>query len=1054
MTQYSLVQLAEILKITRQRLANILEHHTVEGIVFRGNRYIIPTQSVSKVKEILGYSEDFNEDEYEELEAISEKLLEAAQFMPNRHYIVDKIKKYRIPTLSHLGKTYIHKEKSKYLIESIINERTTPGGFYPVKDISEKTGLSINTITRLAKENKITSLFKVINGTKVRLALLSDVKYIIKQINKTEAFSEELNEDYITINQAAEMIGYNNGLIHAMISDGFFKDVEKDLHGIKIHICEIQHFIKEGFSNITQITEKLGVWNNTIRKVLRENIIDGVFVLSRGMYLIPERAIPEIKRLCNYTDNFNADDHLNLSQIINEIHEKGFRKIYYTELLNYIKRYKIHSIKHLNNRYLSKEDAEKLIQKLTEERTIPVGFIVAREAAVKANISLDALLDWAKNGKVESADRIIDSTKQKVVKWSDVERHLNLDSSFPEDHETISIKEASKLLDISSHSVYGFIKKGKLKAWRGIYGYAVSLESINELLDARQAPSEPFSRDKAVSTLKHYIETLETPEDLNITKSLFIDFMTIKINAAQGRDRNIKVNAGNLKNMYKVILRKCSDQIYNEEQFKHLITDNTIPDYVKKLLVQFFNYSCKKKGVVLNKEYVFQEKYHKKNPLENDDCYTPKVYNLYETYVKDIEYHISKAISSRHHANMWVYTIMLLTDCWRPGDIICEMPNFDIEATGISSFDWFENNKLSEEQCALIITQLHLKIKFSDTGKTNADLILLVIPELEMPLSYALIISELHRRSIKEWEINQKKTLLGSFWTGDSDDTAKYLTSIRNAHLKFFEKYPLLGEEFSAKKLNSSTMTYLFFHLVENGDHDASIAVNFPQQARSHTDPSNTTPYIKLSNKDGPIDRVAVNLFKRGLFGWTYNFMVQYVTEGLCIAQSLEERSMTIDNLRNEMSLSELEQWAQLLSEIRDRKQTTVQRLMKLEKLELQQLIVRIYMGKMPSKDGYGQCLSYPECPFSQRSKCLGCHDFIPHFQILAEASNEFRRLIKSLTEANSEANLKRDSLFLINVLVILNEACTAFGKDKVNSYLPELERRASLQSISAKLRT
>jgi hypothetical protein len=396
---------------------------------------------------------------------------------------------------------------------------------------------------------------------------------------------------------------------------------------------------------------------------------------------------------------------------------------------------------------------------------------------------------------------------------------------------------------------------------------------------------------------------------------------------------------------------------------------------------------------------------------------------------------------------------MLHTDCWRPGDIICEMPSFELDELNINSFDWFNTNQISDKHCLLILSQLHLKLKFSRTGKTDADLMLLVIPEMVKPLSHAIIISEIHRKKVNQWELPEKKSLLGTFWTGDSPETIVYMTSIRAYHLKFFDKYPELGEQFSPSKFNNSTMTYLYCHSVEAGDVDTTMAIDYSKQARSHDDVNTSAGYIKLSNKDGTIDRVSINLFKRGHFGWQYNFMVNHVSKKLSIPQTLEERTKTIVDLSREFKPSELEEWASALMQINNQQTTTVQRIMKLDKNSLQQLIIKIYTGKMPSKDSCGQCLINPDCIFPQKTKCIGCPEFIPQFQVLREASNEFHRLILSLTTARNEANFRRDSRFLLNVLLLLDEALKAFGSGVVEAYLPLSARKSALRSISSKLR-
>jgi hypothetical protein len=53
----------------------------------------------------------------------------------------------------------------------------------------------------------------------------------------------------------------------------------------------------------------------------------------------------------------------------------------------------------------------------------------------------------------------------------------------------------------------------------------------------------------------------------------------------------------------------------------------------------------------------------------------------------------------------------------------------------------------------------------------------------------------------------------------------------------------------------------------------------------------------------------------------------------------------------------------------------------------------------------------------------------------------------------HTDAILKRDTVFLFNVLLLFNEAAETFGNDTVNGFLPSEERMIAIYSIADKLK-
>lgn len=317
-----------------------------------------------------------------------------------------------------------------------------------------------------------------------------------------------------------------------------------------------------------------------------------------------------------------------------------------------------------------------------------------------------------------------------------------------------------------------------------------------------------------------------------------------------------------------------------------------------------------------------------------------------------------------------------------------------------------------------------------------------MIPELEESIATAAVICELHSRDVPSGNVVQKSFLLGTFFEGITPEKLKTSSSGRATHMKYFATDELLKRtKFSSHKLCKSTMTYVYFYVSEKGEagdiDTRNQAEKLLSQGRSHQHGNSVIPYVVFSNNDGSMDTVSINLFRRGHFGWLYNTMISHVESSLSIQQSMERRTESIEELRDEFSLRELETWAEGILQNKKNKEFVVRRLMKMSRDELIEEVVKIYKCEKPSRDGLGQCFAFPDCRFPEKSSCIGCPEFIPQYQLLKEAHSEFLRLTENIRNNMSEALRLRDSMFLYRLYIIIGEAVNAFGSEKVNAYIP-----------------
>ncbi|MEM5658001.1 hypothetical protein AAHB50_15075 [Bacillus toyonensis] len=223
--------------------------------------------------------------------------------------------------------------------------------------------------------------------------------------------------------------------------------------------------------------------------------------------------------------------------------------------------------------------------------------------------------------------------------------------------------------------------------------------------------------------------------------------------------------------------------------------------------------------------------------------------------------------------------------------------------------------------------------------------------------------------------------------------------------------------------MNRSTMTYLFYSILEEDGEDADLALEITKTL-DHTKIQIQLLFtFKPKNKDGSINRVSVNLLNRGMFGWLYNYILLRLKEDIQNGQTIEERTDTIKELRNSISPIELEKWAIFLQNIHTNKNRVIDEIKHLPIEELKTLAIKLFTNQMPSKEKTGQCLVYPNCKRKNLKTCYSCEYFIPEKMVLIEAISELKRLTSSLENTNYDAIRKRDSFFLLNIILLIDRS-------------------------------
>jgi excisionase family DNA binding protein len=991
----SIKETAELLGMVESTLSKKLHSFSLKGILNENNRVWIPLSSITELKKSLNYNDQFDKGTYYSTAEVAKKFNENG-LKVKRTDVSNWIKKGKVTTIMHMGYRYIHENDLHPFIDEIKNERAIPAGYCTLEEAANILEMHRQTISKWASQGEIESIQIILNGywqTLVKKDLLKVVKKKMR-INMLKNFA---HVDIDKISENAKKNKNNNG------------NKQDDIGSLSL----------DNYLEVKNAVKLLGIKNNTLWTFLRNGKFPSAVKIKNKWYISKEEILSYKKKTITRneipskvtTEISSLDGYLTILEVSNQI---NLSKSRISALLP--KNVFPNAIKVHNKWFIPEDDILSYLEKQNSQYTL--------------------------NKEIQQLQ------KSKLI------QEKNKQLNYYKQQGYLTTREVARELNISIFGVIALINSGKLRdAIKPGKTWLIPESSLIEYKKQKENNKISITKPDMINELNQFINSVQGKKHLKETIRLYSDFTMTRLNATNGRINNVRRVFNHIKKLFSDIIINLEVEIYElqNKDIEAVLKNSSYSNPIRELYLKFLKETFLIKGKKLDKEYVLSRKGKKSDADIDSERYSPDVYYLFEQHVKDIEKHISTAIEGRQYANMWVLTTMLLTNAWRPSDIIFEMPHVDIEVINVLEFGWFKKNRLSPEQCQLIVNQLYLKLNNAEVSKTNADLHFLVAPDMVKCLAYACVISELHCRTLQDdvTLYDKEHLLLGTFVSGVTENPN---TSGTTTHKKFFEGNPELTP-FSSKKLHNSTMTYLFLDISED-EEESELALEVIQWARSHEDINVTAGYIKLTNKDGTLNSVSINLFKRGHFGWLYNYMVQLAFSNTGIHQSYEERTNTIEDLKKEYTPIQLEAWAKTLLDYKNRKESVVKRLYKMDTEQLKEIVLKIYKGKMPSRDGCGQCLSFPNCHFANRKTCIGCIDFIPQLQqVLIEAKEEFYRLIDSMKNYHTDAILQRDTVFLFNVLLLFNEAAETFGNDTVNGFLSSEERKNAIYSIADKLK-
>jgi hypothetical protein len=616
-------------------------------------------------------------------------------------------------------------------------------------------------------------------------------------------------------------------------------------------------------------------------------------------------------------------------------------------------------------------------------------------------------------------------------------------------HKTyLNDKEARELLEVHQNTLTSLLKKGTFPNYidHPHQNFIPKEDIIAYQNKLRNGRNKTYDKKQALLDIQSHVNAVPVTNSCQETLKLYKEFSEITIQKINTQPKYLRAKVNHLNKFLNKLLEDYGNNpLFNKDIF---LLDNEELEIVKKnmseiqyiymLFSSFLKYCYNKKGIKPSKTFSFTFEKERKGEKE---IYSPKEFYDFYNYILEMDNHIEKSLVNDYHANMWVYSIVLMTDAWRASDIIYGMPHISIEDIGVTSFEWFSTNRLSNKQGQALINQLYIQLRRDVTGKTGAFLNFIVETNLVVPLAHALIISELHRRKYDNEFLLQTFVSKTSFKSVSTNGT--------KGHREFINESPL--SKFLSRKLTRSVMTYLYHSVAEDLEGDADIALDINKHIRSHKRSNATEIYVQTTNKDGHIDQVSLQLFRRGQFGWLYNYLLMLAFQKEENKPTLEERTQQIESLRKEYpSPKDIESLGsffyhknnispfkiyngdmpRVIEDIVKKRSTLVSQLLNLPRAEIRNKLYKLAGNEMPSKNENAQCYVFPKCEYPNLRNCYTCEYVIPKHRLLIELKSEFNRVIDTIQSSKNENIIKKESMFLASIMLLVSEAIDAYGEN------------------------
>lgn len=511
------------------------------------------------------------------------------------------------------------------------------------------------------------------------------------------------------------------------------------------------------------------------------------------------------------------------------------------------------------------------------------------------------------------------------------------------------------------------------------------------------------------------------------TLSLMRGYYKIKVNnsASSNRDKVAKEYVSILYDFYKCLSKNLA--LYSIGEVKELLENN--PAFAKsKVLIQFIEYVRNE-----NKEFLpALTEFRLQASNEKLDCegilYSPEEFSSIYDAAIDVSRHVINAYNDFTYAQYWLVILLLLTNFIREIDIF-NTPIIDYPYS--FAWDYFKNNQIHLHEAQAICNHFELNVSNIRISKNNEKKTVHFLQDQIEAVAVAIIICNDHA----------KKKALPKLFSMRSIDSKRI--------------YAKLGEPFY--NIGNRKMNYTLATFFEDVGNKANIyrksVYSFLSYMRGHRmstplSPSDTTLlYIKAANSDTSATEISYHTVSRGIFGWLYHMMLDYVGETF---SSLDEETERIINLQEKYNPNNIEQLSDYLMHEKIVRMNVLKMLNSFSKGDIKLFLQDI--GTPITIKGAKEfpCIFGRNCP-KACSDCAYCEYSIKTVHSLLVYRDEIERILSVLNTTNSTYEIKKNMYLLFKILIVIKDFKHEFDdvdKDYINAFIDIKEIKARMDLL------
>ena len=571
------------------------------------------------------------------------------------------------------------------------------------------------------------------------------------------------------------------------------------------------------------------------------------------------------------------------------------------------------------------------------------------------------------------------------------------------------------------------------------------IENYKMALEQTTLPNKLFI--KAIKELN-----IKLPSSSSKTEDIWLKFISAKLLQCKGNSFTLKKSFVKYITVTEFLMENLlNSELFNlsSEEINFTFLNKMTPHNYQEVIYGFLKNMAANMDVKYNM-YNIVNVHEQKRKRNAENPKTKASFSVEEfltllNFVTDISLHKKRAFEDRkrplsngakyrNYESVWLYVILHLNNGWRSTDFVEKIPRITLPDT-TQTYEEFANHDLTEDEAQLIVWELTSKLVNVQHNKNDKKSYFFCSDKLMLPLANALILCEL--KAIKTTPFSTNLIFLST-----SNELTKTMRKI------FFDKFPILGFNFKSLAANRSFITFVNTVIKQKTNRNPLEITKF---IRNHSSIETTNGYIQLSEEH--VNKISIEVFNKGYFGYTYEYLLKVVLEG-------ENKDIVTKNIPHTLikdvfgDIYKIENLATYFNSLGERNLSLYEYVDNLQHEQQKELINLIRLQQMPAKEEFWQCI-LGDCLYQEKN-CDSCPFAIPHFYILTNTLNNLNSLIDQVENLDS-IQLKGEKVRLVNLfyknLIILSSAKKKFGEKVITAFLGKeynllLERISNLEGI------